>query len=302
MKKEKISSKLCYLMWSLMLPAICIAGESAWDKLKAHIDFANAIWGFATIIGSIVIGVFSFCKRKAIRKIWFAILDFFHGKYAIQDISNGKLTITDLLPELRKKVQVLVIDDNMIAREQMVSQLKGLGYTSTRGHFPITLTDGEVKESHIFVVDINNVYFGPSVPPGSENQGLQVAQAIKCTYPIKKILSYTGNLDDYKGNVILENVVDGKFEKGENQGVVLSAIDGCVRGLFEPDKFWTQIRTDLLLRGERTIDVAELEDAFVKTFIREQSLTLDVISNALEKISKRSTLAQSLSKIVGAMR
>ena len=267
------------------------------------VDFLSSLEGVFSLSATVVGLVVWLVRRKVVKKIWYAVVDFFHGKYSVQDLAERKLVLRDeLLSELRTRVRILVIDDNTIARDGMVNQLKGLGYLKAKGLYPVTRNDDNVKESQILVIDINNVYFGYQKPFGTENQGLDVASAIKSEFPVKKVLVYTGNLDDYKGNVVLEKVVDGKFEKGDEQSIIVKRIDWCIRSLFEPDKFWIQIRDELLQNGETISQVANLEDIFVREFIRENILSLDIIKRALDRISSKSSLADAMVKVVAAIK
>ena len=277
---------------------ILYSSEMAMDKIKGAADILCSIWGAGGILITVGASLFGFFKRKTIRKVWYLVFDFLHGKYAIQELAKKKLVLGDGLSELRTIVRILVVDDNTIAREGMVEQLKGLGYKMAKGHYPITLNDDAVKESQILVIDINNVYFGYQKPLGEVNQGLEVAQAIKYAFPVKKILAYTGNLDDYKGNVILEKVVDDKFEKGDDLSVIVKKVDECIRELFEPDKFWMLIRNELFANGEKTKDVAKLENTFVRVFIREEALSLVLLKSALKKVSSKSLLAEAMIKSI----
>lgn len=285
----------------MLVCSVAIAADSMWQECLSAFDIINSLWGILVIFGTTVMFIAAICKRKLIKSIIYVIEDFFHGKYAIQELVSKHLILGELLFELRSKVRVLVVDDDTITRESIVEQLKGLGYNKTVGHFPIMVHDDEVKECQILVIDINKVYFGHNPPLGNENQGLEVAQTIKYAYPVKKILSVTGNLEDYKGNAILEKVVDGKFEKGDDQSVIVQKIDKCIKELFEPDKFWIQIRNELLDSGEKIEDVCRLEDVFVKAFIREDSITLENLKYALDKISAKSSLAKAMARIIASI-
>lgn len=170
-------------------------------------------------------------------------------KYNLKKIKEKNIT------ELRKKVKVLMIDDE---EYDIVELLKNRGYNV---YYKEDISYAlEVEPFDIVILDIKGV----AKKFGSTYEGFGFAKEIKMIYPHKLVLCYSGtsdiNINEQLGSI------DGFIKKDTDIDVWSQKLDSYIKKYCSIDYHWKIIESQLKDQNtnEKTID--SLRGAYVKSF------------------------------------
>lgn len=172
----------------------------------------------------------------------------------ITDLSeNAALKLPNSITELRKHVNMLVIDDNDFGPEAF---LKANGYQIHHKTDIETIKDVETYD--IILCDIAGV--GKKL--GYTKEGAFIIREIHANYPNKRIIAYTSYTynPDYNQFFSLADFVATK-DFGIDDWI--SALDDQVRKSIDPVNQWKKIRNYLIENDVSTLTIAKIEDKFV---------------------------------------
>ena len=252
------------------------------------------------LITSLVLGIIGWLKRKNLICCWWAAHDLC-VTYTIEDLEKRHLSVDHLMATLRAKIPVAIIDDNSTASRGMRDLLtKTLDYKNVSEIYPPEFSNKQMGEMLIFIVDIKGVAFSNQEGTLSKHEGLDVAKALKKHFPLARVISYSADIDAFKGCDILNDVIDGRFEKRDTVETKLREIDKGAKQLFDPVLFWKWYRPMLSEEKLPTREIAKMENKFVRSLIHVGELNLQIISEALGCLEDSKRIAKSLARLVRA--
>lgn len=172
----------------------------------------------------------------------------------ISDLSeNSALKLPNSIAELRKHVNMLVIDDNEFTPE---SFLKANGYQIHHKTDIDTIKD--VEPYDIILCDISGV--GKKL--GYTKEGAFIIREIHANYPNKRIIAYTSYTYDPEYNQFF-SMADFVAPKDFGIDDWINVLDEQVRKSIDPVKQWVKIRNYLMENEVSTLTIAIIEDKFV---------------------------------------
>ena len=172
----------------------------------------------------------------------------------ISDLSeNAVLKLPNGIAELRKHVNMLIIDDNEFAPEHYLS---ANGYQIQHKADIDTIKD--VEPYDIVLCDISGV--GKKL--GYDKEGAFIIREIHANYPNKRIIAYTSYTYNPEYNQFL-SLADFVAPKDFGIDDWIDALDGQVKKASNPVDQWKKIRTYLLENDVSTLTIAIIEDKFV---------------------------------------
>ena len=190
------------------------------------------------------------------------------------------------LNDLRRKSNLLIIDDDEFIP---LEGLKNHGYYIQQKHDVQTLKD--VEPYDVILCDVRGV--GKFLH--SKYEGAYLAKQIKETYPSKIVLVYTANNYQADFEEYLK-YADSIISKGTSIEDWSSILDEHLKNSVNPIIQWEKIRDALLKAGVTTIEVAKLEDRYVKAIQdknfagfkninkQKQPIVAKIINSLLESI------------------
>lgn len=186
-------------------------------------------------------------------------------KNTIADLSEiAAIKQLSSMVELRKHVEVLIIDDNEFYAEKY---LRANGYQITHKTDIDSIRD--VAPYEIIMCDIAGV--GKKL--GYEKEGAFIIREIHANYPNKQIIaysSYTYNAD-YNQYFSLADYVAAKDISIDDW---VSVLDARINEIINPRHQWDKIRIYLLNNGISTITIAKIEDKYVESINNKKLDTL----------------------------
>jgi len=172
----------------------------------------------------------------------------------ISDLSeNAALTLPNSIAELRKYVNMLVIDDNDFGPEPY---LKANGYQIHHKQDIETIKD--VEPYDIILCDIAGI--GKKL--GYTKEGAFIIREIHANYPNKRIIAYTSYTYDPELNQFF-SMADFVAPKDFGIDDWIYALDDQVRKSIDPVNQWKKIRDYLIENDVSTLTIAKIEDKFV---------------------------------------
>lgn len=172
----------------------------------------------------------------------------------ITDLSeSAALKSSNSINELRKHVNILVIDDNDFIPEEY---LKVNGYQIQHKHDIDTIRD--VEPYDIVMCDISGV--GKKL--GYEKEGAFIIREIHANYPNKRIIAYSSNTYNANYNQFF-SMADFVAPKDISIDSWIDILDNQVKKSIDPLYQWKKIRTYLLDNEISTLTIAKIEDKYV---------------------------------------
>lgn len=171
----------------------------------------------------------------------------------ISDLSDRSALKPPNISELRKHVNMLIIDDNEFMPE---SYLTKNGYQVHRKPDIDTIKD--VEPFDIVLCDISGV--GKKL--GYAKEGAFIIREIHENYPNKRIIAYTSYTynTDYNQYLSLADFIAPKDMSIDDW---MNLLDAQVKKSIDPVCQWEKIRQYLLENGISTLTLVRLEDKFV---------------------------------------
>lgn len=173
----------------------------------------------------------------------------------ISDLSeNSALKLPNGIAELRKHVNMLVIDDNPFMPENF---LQANGYQMQHKTDIDSIKD--VEPYDIILCDISGV--GKKL--GFVKEGAFIIREIHANYPNKRIIAYTSNTYDADYNQFF-SMADFVAPKDLGIDDWINVLDEQIRKSIDPVNQWKKIRNYLLENEVSTLTIAKIEDKFVE--------------------------------------
>lgn len=166
-------------------------------------------------------------------------------------LSSGALTSPS---ELRKKIPIVAIDDQLFAPER---NLKNSGFLiDTLGDIQRVT---EVDKYQIVLCDVNNV----GLALAKDIQGAYVIEEIKSTYPEKIVIAYTAGSNASKLVIRAKAAADYYIKKDASIDAWRDLLDEVIGSLCNPITTWKKTRIRLLNAGIELQDLMDLEKALL---------------------------------------
>ena len=173
----------------------------------------------------------------------------------ISDLSeNSALKLPNGIAELRKHVNMLVIDDNPFMPENF---LQANGYQMQHKTDIDSIKD--VEPYDIILCDISGV--GKKL--GFVKEGAFIIREIHANYPNKRIIAYTSNTYDADYNQFF-SMADFVAPKDLGIDDWINVLDEQIKKSIDPVNQWKKIRNYLLENEVSTLTIAKIEDKFVE--------------------------------------
>lgn len=197
----------------------------------------------------------------------------------ISDLSeNAALKLPNSIVELRRHVNMLIIDDNDFGPE---AYLKANGYQIHHKQDVDTIKD--VEPYDIILCDIAGV--GKKL--GYKKEGAFIIREIHANYPNKRIIAYTSYTYDPDLNRFF-SMADFVAPKDFGIDDWIYALDDQVRKSIDPVDQWKKIRDYLIENNVSTLTIAKIEDKYVSAV---SSKNFDKLKSYVEgKDSKLSSI------------
>ena len=176
--------------------------------------------------------------------------------YTIKDIVVSEIAKQQRINDLRKKTDILIIDDEDFAPQEF---LENNNYRFTNKRDIDNIRD--VSEYPIILCDIRGI--GKKISNAYE--GAFVIQEIKKNYPEKIVLAYTASQYDPSYNSYIQKA-DDVLQKSLSTESWLENLDKYLYMISDPIFQWKKFRNQLLEKDVSLITVARYEDIFVKSY------------------------------------
>lgn len=196
------------------------------------------------------------------------------------------LKLPKSIVELRKHVNMLVIDDNDFMPE---SYLKVNGYQIHHKKDIETIKD--VEPYDIVLCDISGI--GKRL--GYSKEGAFIIREIHANYPNKRIIAYTSYTYDAEYNQFF-SLADFVAPKDFGIDDWIDALDDQVRKSIDPVNQWKKIRSYLLENDVSTLTIAKIEDKYVAAV---KAKNFDKLKNYVE--GKESKLCSIISDFLSSL-
>lgn len=172
----------------------------------------------------------------------------------ISDLTDyAALNLPKSIAELRKHVNMLVIDDNDFAPE------KFLRLNSYQIHHKTDIDNiKDVEPYDIILCDISGI--GKEL--GYAKEGAFIIREIHANYPNKRIIAYTSYTFDADYNKYF-SIADFVAPKDFGTDDWIDVLDEQVRKAIDPVNQWKKIRKYLLENDVSTLMIARIEDKYV---------------------------------------
>ena len=173
----------------------------------------------------------------------------------ISDLSeNAALKLPNNIVELRKYVNMLIIDDNEFAPENF---LRANGYQVQHKLDIDTIKDVEAYD--IILCDIAGI--GKKL--GYAKEGAYIIKQIHASYPNKRIVAYTSYTYNPEYNQYF-SMADFVATKDMGIDDWINVLDDQVCKSTNPVNQWKKIRDYLLEKDISTLTIVKIEDKFVE--------------------------------------
>lgn len=197
-------------------------------------------------------------------------------KYKIDDLKLGESVRDERALDLRRRIDVLVIDDEEFSASSFL----------TKNNFRLTYKKDvdnikDVSEYPIILCDIRGV--GKQL--SSSYEGAFLIKEIKNSYPSKRVIAYTASQYDPTYNQYLE-YADEVVNKGLALEDWLTLLDKQIRKTTDPVFQWCSLRKQLLEKGVSTIEVAKLESVFVSSYKKGEFTDFEKMANKMNVETK----------------
>ena len=192
--------------------------------------------------------------------------------YNINDIKISDTVRNERIHDLRKKTDVLVIDDEKFEPKEF---LEGNNYRLTSKTDIDNVKD--VSEYPIILCDIRGI--GKKM--SSSFEGAFLIKEIKENYPEKIVIAYTASQYDPSYNVYLQRA-DNILSKSLSTEEWLDVLDKYIFQAADPVYQWKILRDRLIILDIPLLDIAKLEDAFVKSFLKEEFTSFEKLGKSMD--------------------
>lgn len=190
--------------------------------------------------------------------------------------------------ELRKQVDILIIDDDEVFLQESYLQKNGFRIT----HKTDIDTIKDVSDYEVILCDIRGV--GKKL--GASKEGAFLIKEIRNNYPNKQIVAYTGSSYDAAYNQYLK-YADAVIDKGIPLDDWVALLDKQIENAVDPRNQWDRIRRSLLDSGLDTIAVAQIEDRYVRSIKTKKQEEFRSYIGKIDNAKAREVLTEFLSSL-----
>lgn len=193
-------------------------------------------------------------------------------QYTIEDLTGGELLKKFSATEIRRYIDILVIDDEEFT----------VGKKLQANNFQISYTKDisnvkDVSAYQIILCDIRGV----GIQLDSPFEGAFLIKEIKKSYPTKHVIAYTGSNYDASYNNFLR-YADEIVKKGLSAEEWIDILDEEIEKCIDPIFQWKKVRTKLLEQGLSLKNVAKLESEYVHAIRTKNFDGFENLANALD--------------------
>lgn len=205
------------------------------------------------------------------RSIFMGFLHINFTRYTIEDLVGGEKLKKKGALELRKLVDILVIDDDEFT----------VGAKLEANNFRLTYKKDienvrDLSEYPIILCDIRGVGTNLS----SQYEGAFLIKEIKVNYPTKQVVAYTASQYDPSYNEYLAYADDIRKKDTEFEEWV-EILDEEIEKCADPVYQWKRIRTRLLDEGVSLTEVTKLESAYVGAVKNRSFDSFEKLANSM---------------------
>lgn len=186
-------------------------------------------------------------------------------KYTLDDLKIIENTKEKSVQDLRKVVDVLIIDDEEFPPTDF---LRNNNFRLTQKKDIDNVKD--VSEYPIIMCDIRGV--GKKL--STDYEGAYLIKEIKQSYPAKRVIAYTASQYDASYNKYL-SYADELLTKGISLDDWVIILDDQINKAVDPIYQWSNLRKQFLNNGVSTIAVARLESDFVNSCQKKDFSTFE---------------------------
>ena len=115
----------------------------------------------------------------------------------------------------------------------------------------------------------------------SSFEGAFLIKEIKENYPEKIVIAYTASQYDPSYNVYLQRA-DNILSKSLSTEEWLDVLDKYIFQAADPVYQWKILRDRLIILDIPLLDIAKLEDAFVKSFLKEEFTSFEKLGKSMD--------------------
>lgn len=207
--------------------------------------------------------------------------------YNINDIKISDTVRNERIQDLRKRTDVLVIDDEVFEPKTFLEQNN---YRFTQKNDIDNIKD--VSEYAIVLCDIRGV--GHSFSDTYE--GAFIIKEIKKNYPEKIVIAYTASQYDPSYNLYLQHA-DDVLQKSLPLEEWLDVLDKYIFKIADPVVQWKLLRNRLISKDVPLIDITKLENMFVKSYLKDEFNGFEKLAKGMDK-EVSSIAVEFLEKVV----
>ena len=173
------------------------------------------------------------------------------------DINSRLPRITQPPIDLRSQTPILVIDDQPFAPQH---NLESNGFRLT------VISDiSNIKTVEPYAVVLSDL-MGVGANLHNHLQGAHVIREIKNNYPDKIVFAYTGGATESRITREANVSADYYLKKDVDIAEWCQKLDSAITDLANPISVWKKFRLRLLEAGVTPLQLADMEDAFVRNY------------------------------------
>lgn len=154
----------------------------------------------------------------------------------------------------------------------------------------------DVEDYSIILVDIMGVGLGFD----PINQGAHLIHQMKKTFPEKFIIAYTGGANQDLTSIAAE-YADKYLPKDTSVDRWCDVLDDACQTVSNPIKSWEKFRHRLLDKGISPINLAELEDTYVRSINSNPKETKEKLQEKSEKLGINSDIRHIISSVLSSI-
>jgi len=198
----------------------------------------------------------------------------------LKSIDDLKIPDLQLKDDKRNNYNIALIDNEDFP---LMELLKGHGFVIDK--FEDISSVKQLEAYNIILCDIKGVglHFNQTY------QGAYLIKEIYKAYPFKIIMAYTGSNYDSRYNEYLK-FAEYNIQKDEESETWVEKLDDAIKQLSKIEYRWIRIRDSLIKKNVSLLNLALLEDDFVRRVIEKKSLE-DFPSRRISKSFSREDVA-----------
>ena len=201
------------------------------------------------------------------------------GLFTFFKSKQQKLTLPQRsIDDIKGLTKILFIDD---VKFDVVDNLIKSGWIHTKRIKDVdTLNQPEVKDSHIYFVDIEGV--GKKL--GFTDEGLGLSRALKETYPSKAVILYSAQREGDRFDKTL-SIVDSTIRKNADSYEFIKLAEKFSKQAFSYDQIFIRIQKIIKEETGQAFELSEIELKIISAS-KKDGLNLKKLSESFEVSTK----------------